>query len=192
MIIAGSDVSGDVNKGQHRHIAFVIGKEDDVNSLHKKIGIREIHMLRLEDWEKTHVIQTIDFEQYNIKAWCFYVNKQNVINSIYNHQKLRPKNRMKEKVYQVFDRYLLDHFKSDLENITYPHGLKLTDLHIQCEGDMSNTVINWKMTPEHKGKAYEFSDAVAWCNERGKKLKGCYEHDLEEELFNKTSYDLFK
>jgi hypothetical protein len=192
MLIAGSDVSGDVNKGQHRHIAFVVGKEESINALHNEIGIKEIHMLRLEEREKRHVIQTIDFQKYNIKAWCFYVNKQNAINSIYSHTKLRPKNRMKEKVYETFDFHLLDHFKSELEDLTFANSIRLTDLHVQCEGDMSYTVINWKMTPDHKGKAYEFSDAVAWCNERGKKLKGCIECNLEEILYNKTSFDLFK
>jgi len=191
-LIAGSDVSGDEIRGQHRHIAFIIGKEEDINAQYNKIGFREIHMLRLEEWQRTYIIQNIDFEKYNIKAWCFNVNKQNTVNLIYNDTKLHPKNKRKEQVYKNFDLHLLEHFKSDLENIAFPNELTLSDIRVQCDSDMSSTVRNWNMKSDSKGKAYELSDAIAWCNERGKELKGCYECNLEQELYDKTSYALFK
>lgn len=40
-LIAGSDVSGDVNKGQHRHIAFVIGREEDINTSIIKLDLKK-------------------------------------------------------------------------------------------------------------------------------------------------------
>lgn len=43
------------------------------------------------------------------------------------------------------------------------------------------------MKNERKGKAYELSDAVAWCNEHGRILKGCQEMDLRDEIFSKMS-----
>ena len=45
MLLAGSDVSGNTRgNGQVRHIAFVLGTEESINSLHNDIGIVDIHM----------------------------------------------------------------------------------------------------------------------------------------------------
>ncbi|MEX0764724.1 MAG: hypothetical protein WD033_06130 [Nitrosopumilaceae archaeon] len=192
MLIAGSDVSGDEDNGQTRYIAFVIGNEEDINSLHNDIGINEIHMVRLDEKEKKHVIKTLDFKKYNIRAWCFHVGRQRTIDAIYNHQKLLPKNKRKDKIHQAFDYHLLHYFKDKLEDLTYNAGIGLADLVVQGEGDMKLTIENWKMKYSRKGNAYEFSDAVAWCNEHRKKLKGCQEMDLKDTIYEQMQYDLLK
>lgn len=192
MIIAGSDASGNEIDGQHRYIAFVIGHEESINALHKEIGIKEIHMMRLDDVDKKQVVQNLDFKRYGIKAWCFHVGKQRTIDSIYEHVKIHPKNKRKDKIYQNFDYHLFNYFKPEVEKLTLGNSMEFSDLIVQCDSDMINSVKFWKMRSVIRGKAYELSDAVAWCNEHNRTLKGCQEMDLMDEIFSKMSYDLFR
>lgn len=56
MIIGGADLSGNtIGGGQHRYIAIVIGKEESINRIHSKIGLAEIHMVRLDARQKSTV-----------------------------------------------------------------------------------------------------------------------------------------
>lgn len=192
MIIAGSDVSGNEINGQHGHIAFVVGHEESINALHKEIGIKEIHMMRLDEVDKKQVIQNLDFEKYGIKAWCFHVGRQHTVDSIYEHVKLHPKNKRKDKIHQNFDYHLFNHFKPEVEKLTLNQSMELSDLRVQCDGDMIHSIKFWKMKEERRGKAYELSDAVARCNEHNRSLKGCVEMDLKDDIFSKMSYDLFR
>ncbi|HEX5457253.1 MAG TPA: hypothetical protein VFX64_02575 [Candidatus Nitrosotalea sp.] len=123
MIIAGSDVSGNEIDGQHRHIAFVIGHEESINTLHNEIGIKEIHMMRLGEADKKQVVQNLDFKKHGIKAWCFHVGKQHTIDAIYEHVRLHPKNKRKDKIYQNFEYHLLSYFKSEVEKLTFRQGM---------------------------------------------------------------------
>jgi len=97
MIIAGSDVSGNEEDGQSRHIAFVIGSEESINALYNEVGIKEIHMVKLSSEQRSQVVQKLDFKKHGIKAWCFHVGKQRVTDEIYAHIRLKPKNQRKEK-----------------------------------------------------------------------------------------------
>lgn len=181
MLVAGSDVSGNtIGGGQHRHIAFIIGEESSINSLYNKIGLDEIHMVRLDESRRTEVIQKLDFTRYDIRAWCFYVEKQNVIDYIYNHNKLARKTRSKEKIFKHFDYLLLKKFKVPLEEYTYKKRTSISDIVVQCDSDMTYTVDNWRMKKESKGRAFELADAVAWCNEKDRSIKGCVDLDLKE------------
>jgi hypothetical protein len=192
MLFAGSDVSGDENDGQIKYIAFIVGKEEDINSQHNDIDINEIHMVRLEPQEKKQVIERIDFESYNLKAWCFYVDRQQIVDSIFNHIRLHPKNKRKPTIHKSFDSHFLYQFKDDLEEFTYKHGTALNDLQVQCDGDMSLTIKNWRMKKAPRGKAHQLADAIAWCNERDQKLNGCQEVALQEIIRNRMQQDLLK
>ena len=192
MIIAGSDVSGNENDGQSRHIAFIIGQEESINAIYKDIGIKEIHMVKLSAEQRTHVVQKLDFKKYGIKAWCFHVGKQRITEEIYEHIRLQPKNKRKDKIHQNFDYHLLNHFRPEIEKLTIPQSMEFSDLRVQCDADMALTIEFWKMKREMKGKAFELSDAVAWCNEHNRSLKGCQEMDLIDTIYSQMSYDLLK
>jgi len=149
-------------------------------------------MVKLSAKERSHIVQKLDFKKYGIKAWCFHVGKQRVMEEIYEHIRLHPKNKRKDKIYQNFDYHLLNHFRMEIEKMTIAQNMEFPDLRVQCDADMSHTIKFWKMKRETKGKAYELSDAVAWCNEHSRSLKGCHEMDLKDTIYNQMIYDLFR
>jgi hypothetical protein len=193
MIIGGADVSGNtIGGGQHRYIAIVIGKEEIINRIHSKIGLTEIHMVRLDAQQKSSVRQNLDFKSDEILVLCIEVERQHIIDLIFSHARLHPKTRSRQSIQQKFDYHLLDLIKERIETFARGHKSALTDVIIQCESDMELTIKNWKMTSARRGKAYEISDAVAHFNEKGTKLKRCIELDLRDELRNRMEYDLLR
>lgn len=44
MLVGGADASGSGADGQQNHVALIVGKEDSINRIYNKIGIRPIHM----------------------------------------------------------------------------------------------------------------------------------------------------
>lgn len=192
MLVAGADVSGDEKKGQARYVAFIVGREEDINSQHNYLGIKEIHMIRLDHMERKQVIEGLDFRRYNLKAWCFYVDRQQTVDTISNHPKLHPKNRRREKIQKSFDSHFLYQFREDLENLTFKHSVSLNDLSVDCDNDMSLTVKNWRMKRSSMGKAFQLADAVAWCNEHEQKLQGVEEVSLRDAIYKAMSKDLLR
>lgn len=193
MILAGSDVSGNTRgNGQIRHIAFVLGTEESINGLHNDIGIENIHMDDLRQHQRRQVINRLEFTRNDIQAWCFNVERQNTIDFIYQHEKLKPKNKLKSIVQKHFDYLLLKQIKGLLTNFIYFHNGSLSSLVVECDGDMSITIGNWKMKKKLKGKAYELADAVAWCNAKGRRIKQCPEPDYIGFLRQQMEYDLLK
>jgi len=193
MIIAGSDVSGNVRRGgQKRYIAFVVGTEERVNKIYKDIGLRKIHMAKLSDAQREQVYQRLNLQHSKILAWCFEVEKQNIIHYIFNHPRLYPKTRSKESIEKKFDYHLLRAFKNTLENFTYSHQIGLKDLTVECDSDMFYTVQYWGMKNKDRGKAYQLSDAIAWFNEKSRKIKQCIPLDLKDEIKSKMESELLK
>jgi len=193
MLLAGSDVSGNTRgNGQVRHIAFVLGTEESINGLHNDIDIENIHMDDLRQPQRRQVISRLEFTRNDIQAWCFNVERQNTIDFIYQHEKLKPKNKLKSKVQKHFDYLLLKQIKSLLTDFVYSRNGQLSSLVVECDGDMNKTIDNWKMKKRYKGKAYQLADAVAWCNAKGHKIKQCAEPDYIELLREQLTYDLLK
>ncbi|MGI9566124.1 MAG: hypothetical protein ACR2LL_03805 [Nitrosopumilus sp.] len=192
MIIAGADASGDEKNGQRRYISFVVGTKEKINSLYDEIGLREIHMVRLDEKQKERVIRILDFTKSDILAWCLKVDKQHIVDYMYNHPRLNNKHKTRARILNHFDRLILEKVRNKMEKFTYSHEKGLEDVSVQCEVDMEDTVKVWQMNPQFEGRAYEISDAIAWCNEKGKRLKGCKELNLSEYLKTKMEYDLLK
>lgn len=193
MILAGSDVSGNtVGGGQHRHIAFLVGKEESINTIYNKIGLKEIHMVRLTDTQKENVYRLLDFSTNDILAWCFHVEKQNTVDYIQNHEKLHPKTKSRESIHKRFDHLLLKEFREKLESFCSQNRISITDLQVECETDMAYTIDNWRMKKKSRGRAYEISDAIAYFNEKARKIRGCGDIDLRDKLRKQMESELLK
>ena len=87
MIIMGTDVSGHVQANRHAmYISFVLGTNEDINRVHKHLGVSDIHMNRLPHTKRNKIINKLRLDG-GIVAVCAYVEKQYAINSIINDPK---------------------------------------------------------------------------------------------------------
>ena len=116
MLIAGSDISGIQGRGEQLYISLVIGTQEVINTLHSNTGVEKIHMIRLDDKQKNDVINALDFCRPDVSAWCFYVERQNIINNIFNHPRSKASPGSKERVYVEFDKIFLKCFRHELND----------------------------------------------------------------------------
>jgi len=99
MIIAGADVVGDqTGEGEHNYIAMIFASEEIVNKIHNNVGIKEIHMIKLEENEKKQVIQNLNMSYDDCISFCLHVERQHTVEYIENHPRLNKKCKPKRKM----------------------------------------------------------------------------------------------
>ena len=192
MLVGGSDGSGIPNVGEQMFISLIVGTQDAINSMHENTGVKKIHMTRLEENEKINVINALDFCRSDVNAWCFYVERQNIINNVFNHPRFKKKPGKKERVYVEFDKIFLKCFRHELNDFCIQHNEEIGKLSVECDSDMIQSIKRWNLKNIPQGKAFELSDAVAWCNSHNRKLKGCREVNLANEIYSKLISNMIK
>src|SRR5438132_7076263 len=121
-LVAGSDVAGNKKNGEHRVIAFLIGTEEDINSLYNQIGLKKIHMSELTEPVRNRVIEKLDFKGKNIFVFSLIVEKNKTVHQIHDHKKkIDPLFDIKV-IFLHFDSSLLSEIKDKIQEITYRYG----------------------------------------------------------------------
>jgi len=105
---------------------------------------------------------------------------------------LVPRSVPKPRLYKHFDYLLFRKIRDIVEPFAYERGYEIKDIVMQCDSDMSKTGTNWMMRTAYGGKAYDLADAVAWCNEHGRRLRHCREMDLTDKLREEMILDFLK
>ncbi|MGH2612084.1 MAG: hypothetical protein ACRDFB_03420 [Rhabdochlamydiaceae bacterium] len=189
MLIAGSDVAGNRYDGEHRVIAFVIGTEESINNLYNKIGLKSIHMSKLEEVDRKKVTDNLEFRDGERFAFSLMVEKIKTVHS--THERMKKTDPLYDigVIFQHFDTQLFDRIKSKILTILEKHGVDKKQLVVECENDMSKTIRIWGMNAGEMGKAYELSDAVAWCCNKGKNVKGIIKIELSKDLRKQMEKD---
>ena len=192
MIVAGCDEVGKNDYSQHDHISLVLGTEDAINSLHNDIGLKKIHMREFSDSKKNRVIKKLDFTKNNLFAMCLHVEGQKIIQDFMNSPKLKKKPQSKEQMHRYFDNILLNLIRNYVEPFCRKNGLNnIQYLRVQCDGGMNKTIQRWKMMPLSEGKAHQLADAVAWCNEHNRRVRGHIKKDFRNDIRKKMESLLF-
>ena len=193
MLIGGADASGDRRtEGERNYLALLIGTEERIKKIHKDIGIDRIHMSELSESQRQRVHNNLDFNHDDIQVWCFHVQKQHLVEYMLNHPKLIYLKKPKLNIHKNFDRHLLNLFRDDLERFVFARKHEFSDITIQIDADMKDTIQYWRMKREYKGIAHELADAVSWFNQKQIHVDRCEERDFREQLKSLMEHDLLR
>lgn len=183
MLVAGTDINGDNDKGQFRYVAFVIGTEIAINTLYNKIGLNNIEMKNLKKPKRKYVAKKMNFTDSKFLAMCLKIDRQQLIQYITTHPHSKAKFTEKKEVHRYFDKILLSLIRDKIDGFCQHHNSRFTKLHFQCDPDMTKTVLNWDLPKDPKGRAYEFADAISFCYEhKWSPVKGCKYMDYSEKI----------
>ncbi len=166
MLLAGADVSGE-DDNQHKIISIVIGTRDSLYSLHKNIGLKKIHMQKLNNKKRAQVIDRITFEHDERISLSFLVNKINLVHEIHEHKKIKNKYTDINTIFREFDEIMLRKVKPLIENFTVPRGIRPEELVYQVDDDMRHTIRHWEIKWDQEDIVHELADAVAYCHNKG-------------------------
>ena len=193
MLVGGADVSGDNRReGQRNYIAFLVGTEERINKIYNNIGINGIHMSELSEKERMQVHRNLNFNSNDIHVWCLHVQRQHIENYILNHNRLRNYKKPKVNIHKNFDYHLLNSIKVELENFVYSRKQEFSDIVVQTDSDMRDTVEQWNIMRVDEGRAYELADAVAWFNQRNIQIDSCDDMDLRDSIKSLMEQDLLE
>jgi len=193
VVIIGADVSGNTSGGcQSRHIAIVLGTEESISRTYRKIGVRAIHMVSMNDTQRQQVFQNLAFGGSDLVGLCLNVERQKTIDAVFQDPRFIQRSMPKHRLHQHFDYLLFRKIRDIVEPFAYERRREIRDIVMQCDPDMSKTGANWRMRTADGGRAYELADAVAWCNEHGRRLKHCREMDLAGRLREEMILDFLK
>jgi succinate dehydrogenase flavin-adding protein (antitoxin of CptAB toxin-antitoxin module) len=192
MLLGGIDASGISQINEYSDIGFIITTEEIINSIYSDIGLKEIHMVRLDKIQKEHVIKILNNQKNDILAYCFHVERQNLVNNIFNNPRYKKKPGKKEHVYVEFDKIFLQFFRDELYTFCAKFKQEFSKLTVEHDLDMKDSIKRWNLVGKDKGKAFEIADAIAWCNTHRIELKICKEIDLSEKIQSQLMSNLLK
>ena len=192
MLIGGADVSGSKVDGPVNHVALIVGKEDAINRIYKNIGVPSIHMSDMSDPQRDLVRRNLDLSSAEVRAWCFHVGRRNIEKAIRERIASGRGRRSGINIHKSFDTYWLRLFQNELTGFAAPFKAELSDIAIETDADMRQTVKNWKLNGKRKGRAHQLSDAVAWFNQKGVKIRNCREMDLRGSIMKSMERHLLK
>ena len=142
-------------------IGFVLGAEDDINRVHKRLGARHIHMTKLSD-AKRNKISRLQFDGKTV-AVCAYVEKQLTINRI-THDPRFARHRPSIVARRHLNCLPWNCMRETIERFAAVHRRKVGDIAVQCDSDMQDAALEWHMKKSRKGKAHDLADVVGRCN----------------------------
>ena len=177
-IIAGMDVSGDQEYGNHKFMAIVIGTRDSVCFTMKCLGNKQIHMVEIRDKkQQERIISQLKFDGKENIAFCIQIEKNKIIQNILETKRIK-QNVSKAKIYRAYHYLLLRHVRAQIETFLGKHGNALSDVVFECDMDCVNFAKDAGLKHTQRGDAYVLSDIVAWANNRGLEPRGVVVMDI--------------
>ena len=193
MILAGMDVSGNTTVGNHKYLSIVIGTENSINSLFRKIGYKKIHKKSIrKNKEQKELLEKIIFDNHNNMALCLYINRNPIMNKVKNMRKIKRKRISEIKILRTYHYLLFQSIRDKIELFLTSHNVSITDIVFQCDSDCRNLIRDCGLKYSDEGIAHQISDVVAWANNKQQDPSGVISLDLSEELEKKLLNRIFR
>ena len=183
LIVAGMDVSGNPESGNYEFMSIVIGREESLSSLVRRLGTESIYMNRIRDKKrKNNIIATLEFDRTECMALCIRLERNRVLGEfVYDRKEYkRVQNAKRLRAYH----YLLWRaVRVYIEEFLHQHRCGVSDVVFQCDGDCKDFAKDVGLQRAVKGSAHMLADIVAWANAHGKEPSGTARLNLTDMLY---------
>ena len=188
MLVGGMDFSGN-SDSYDKFIAIVIGTNKSISAIFDSIGYDHIHMRNMNPKEKNAIVSKLRFDGKNNIAFCIRVDKNRITSQIQNLSRVKKKNTSNEKIFYAYNLAVSKYIIERLQRFVLDHGQSLEDVIFQCDGDCIRFAKDINLKYSYKGSAYDLSDIVAWCNNRGLEPKGVITLDIRNNVKSALLHD---
>ena len=182
-MLAGMDVSGNPESGNHKFMAIVMGKEERIDSLVRRLGTDTIHMNKIQSRkEKTNLIEKLTFDHTECIAFCIRLERNRIFEKVYKSRQM--KNRYSNsKLLRAFHYLVWRALRNYAEKFLHQHSCGVDEVVFQCDGDCRDFAKDLGWRHGHEGSAYMLADIVAWANAHGQEPIGTVSLDLADSLY---------
>lgn len=187
-MIAGMDVSGDPQSGNHKFMAIVIGTDEKVGALASNLGSKPIHMKSLHKSDRKAVMDGVKFDGTAIAGFCIRLEKKRTLSTALEHlaRKDRQSYTNRKKLQRTCHALMWKMISDPLEKFLLPHGCRAQDLAFQCDADCRSFARDQGWQLENRGPAYVLADILAWGNGHGQEPAGTIRLDIADSLERQT------
>lgn len=182
VVLVGMDVSGDAIRTNYNYLGIVVGIHDRIMKIHDPVKHFPEHMASINDSERDQIIRNLNFNSTTEIALCVKLDRKNIVKNIMNTKRVGGKNLEKGKVLRTYNRVVIQEIKKRLEDFLFSHGVSVTEIVIQCDGDCMYFAKAGALQYTRKGVAYKLSDYVAWCNNKNRSIASVNEIDFTEDI----------
>jgi len=182
MLISAMDISGN-SIDNYSYLAIIIGVQDNIDSLFKKMGNPTIHLSGINPKKRNKIIKEIKFDCNVRIAFCIRIERGSIMKNIQNLHVVKKSRISKGRLFAIFEKALFKYVRHEIEEFTLKHNTIPNELIMECDGD---SVIFAKTLGVKKiikpSNSHAIADAVAWCNHKKIPIFGCVESDLRKKI----------
>ena len=182
-IWAGMDASGDQNSGNHKFMAIVIGTEENIAAMARRLGSSNIHMRGIKNpGEREAVLDKVRFDGRDCIGLCMRPEKNRVLEDVRNGMKGSRLRTNKMKAASAYHHLVWSMVHDRVEAFLREHSCEVRSIVFQCDADCRAFAkdMGWKITDA--GPAHMLADIVAWANGHGREPEGAVSLDLVDGL----------
>lgn len=184
-VIAGMDLSYDHSKNSLEFLAIVIGMSNDVSSVIKDCGGRDIHMATIRPRKiQKNIISALRINKRNMLVFCIK-RDISLLDKLFKVQKSIHSNIYRRRISKMINYMTFMEIRPRIVNYLAARGCSLTDVIFQCDSDCVMFLKQNSLRTAARGDAYIVSDIVAWANNRGLAPNGVVEIDMTKTLKDK-------
>lgn len=191
-MLAGIDVSGDPASGNHKFMAIVIGTDESISALTRRLGPEPVHMNMIRSrYAKDSIINKVSFDGRNRIGLCIRLEKKHIVLKIRDRLKHRRGFANKKKLFRAYNALVWRMVRDPVEKFLRLHDYEIHKLYFQCDIDCSDFVHDQGWRSTKPGSAHALADVLAWGNSHGKEPDGAVYLDRSD-LLEERMARLFK
>ena len=182
-MLAGRDVSGGPESGNHKFMAIVIGTNESIEAMTRRLGPKPVHMSRVIGRGAKHaIIDRVEFDGRNRMGLCLRLEKRRIFSKIRGRLKQGRGHVGNKKMSRTYHGLVWNMVRDPVEEFLRPHNYEAHRLDFQCDYDCRDFVRDRGWGPASPGAAHALADILAWGNSHGLEPKGAICLDLSDRL----------
>ncbi len=189
-LVAGMDVSGNPNTGNHKFMGIVIGTKDSIDSMARQLNIKQFlpNQIKLTKIRRDLTSQ-LQFDGKKNIAFCVKIERDQIIKDIKKLSEKKHPHLHRSKIISTHHYLLLQHLREKILNFAITHKYSLSDIVFECDDDCRDFIQSNGLHHDNGGNAYMLSDLVAWGNNRGYEADGVISMDVTYSIKEKLKHD---
>jgi len=181
ILVVGMDASGNPTSGNHKFVAIVIGTEEQIAYLVRRLENKVIHMNMIRSKkEQNRIIKKLTFNRTDCIAFCIRLERKAILEKIRHARQQKGRYVDDMKLLRTYHYLVWREIRDRVEEFLHQHGCGIDEVVFQCDGDCRDFAKDLGWHHAAAGSAHMLADIVAWANSHGREPAGTVSLDLTD------------
>lgn len=173
------DFSGNQLDGSQRRLGIVMGIEENMNAMIRRMDISDISNMYLKSSRtRAELASQLSFNGTENLGLCIDADQNNIIEEIIKYTR-KSQNIRRRRIYQAYNYILFQLVRDPIIRFASRHGCDLSDLVFQTDSDCVSLVKDNGLHHAIPMHVHILADLVAWSHNHGVEPDGVISIDLK-------------